>query len=74
MEVRDSGDIPGVTGQGARPETASVIDKIGNDDFDDLKGKPGGRGRACRRCLRGNAPEAYPPDSISSSIKTSLGQ
>ena len=52
MEMRNSGDVPGVTGHGACAETACVVDKIGDDDFDDLHGKSGGGGRACRRGLQ----------------------
>ena len=44
MEVKNSGDVPGVTSHGARAETVNVIDKVGDDHFGDLQGKPGGRG------------------------------
>ena len=43
MEVRNGGDIPGVTGPGACKETALVVDEMGDDHFDNLVGKPGGR-------------------------------
>ena len=46
MEVRDGGDVPGITNQGAREEAGSVIDKVGNHHLDDLQGKFDGRGRA----------------------------
>ena len=56
VEMRNSGDIPRVTGLGACAETASVISKIGDDDFDDLQGKPGGRRTVRCRGLQGNTP------------------
>jgi len=54
----DRGDVPGVTGQGACDESIHVVDKVGDDHFDDLGGKLGGGGRACgamslRRCTCG---------------------
>ena len=39
MEVGNSGSVPGITGHGARAETGYVVDKGGNDHFDDLQGK-----------------------------------
>ena len=45
VEVRNGGEIPGVAGQGAREETGYVVDKMGDDDFDNFQGKPSGRGR-----------------------------
>jgi len=56
MQTRSSGDVPRVTGHGAREETALVIVKIGDDPFDDFQGKSGGRGTVCCRGLRMNAP------------------
>jgi len=53
VEKRDSGDAPGVAGQGTRAEAADVVGKIGDDDFDKLEGKPGSGGRVCRRDLQG---------------------
>jgi len=44
MEVRNGGEIPGVAGQGAGEETGYVVDKMGNNDFDNSQGKPGSRG------------------------------
>ena len=48
VEMGNSGNVPGVTGHGARAETAYIVDKICDDHFDKLKGKPGGRRWACR--------------------------
>ena len=47
IEMRNSGDVPGVTGQGACAETVCVVSKISDDHFDDLQGKPGGRRTVC---------------------------
>jgi len=44
VKMRDRGDVPGVTRQGACEETARVIDEMGNDHFDDLERKLGGGG------------------------------
>jgi len=44
MEMRDRGDVPGVTGEGACKKAGSVIDKMGDDHFNDLQGKVGGGG------------------------------
>ena len=46
-KMRDRGDVPRVTGQGARPKTACVVKKMGDDHFDNLKGKLGGYGLLC---------------------------
>ena len=54
MEMRDSSDIQGVAGQGTRSETAGVVDNIGDDNFDDLLGKPSIS--VCRTSLRKNTP------------------
>jgi hypothetical protein len=56
VKTRNSGDVPGITGQGACAETALVIGKIADDRFDNLQGKSGGRGIVCCRSLRRNAP------------------
>ena len=47
MKMRDRGDVPGVTCQGARQKTAFVIDEIGGDPFNDAQGKLGDSGRLC---------------------------
>ena len=65
MKVGDSGDVPGVTGQGACDETGLVIDKMSDDHFDDLLGEPGGRGWGCQRNVvriirRTRAPDPKP--------------
>ena len=36
MEMRDRGDVPGVTGQGACQKSAFVIDEMGDDNFNDF--------------------------------------
>ena len=52
MEMGNSGDVPGVTGQGACAETVFVVDEMCEDDLDDILGKPpGGEGWVCRRIL-----------------------
>ena len=44
VEMGNGGDIPGVAGHGACAKSAIVVDKIGDDIFDNLLGKPVGRG------------------------------
>jgi len=61
MEMRNGCDIPGVTGQGARKESASIVDEMGDDNFDDLLGKSGGRGRVRRENLRRSTAKIHPP-------------
>ena len=38
MKMRDCGNIPGVTGQGACQKTALVVDKMADDHFDNPLG------------------------------------
>jgi len=45
MEVGNSSDVPGITGHGACAESGRVVDKIGNDHFDDLQWKQPSRVR-----------------------------
>jgi len=45
--MRDRGDVPGITGEGAYKKTACIIYKVGDDHFDDLQGKFGGGVGAC---------------------------
>jgi len=45
VEVGNSGNVPGITGHAARAETGRVVDKVGNDHFDDLQGKQTNRVR-----------------------------
>ena len=52
VEVRDGGNVPGATDQRACEEIGFLVDKIGDDRFDDLQGKPGNRGPGCRMGLR----------------------
>ena len=56
MEMRDSSDVPRVTSQGTCVETGLVVEKMNDDHFNYLQRKPGGGGRACRRCLRRSTP------------------
>ena len=63
MEVRESGDVPGITSQGARQEAAGVIHKVGNHHLNDLQRKLGGRGRARIRYPWGGARRTYSPNS-----------
>jgi len=62
MEVRNGGNVPGVAGQCACAEAAGVVNKIGDDDFDELEGQPGGRGRGRRGDLLEKTPRVHPPD------------
>jgi hypothetical protein len=39
VEMGNCGDIPGVAGHGTCAKSAIVVDKIGEDIFDDLLGK-----------------------------------
>ena len=43
MKMRDGGDVPRVTSQGACQKAGSVIDKMGDDPLDDLLGEIGSR-------------------------------
>ena len=56
VETMNSGDVPGVAGQGTREEAALVVGEIGDDHFDDIQGKLSGGGQACRR-----SPQKRPP-------------
>ena len=47
--MRNNGDIPGVTDQGACEEAGLVIDKMKDDHFDYLRGKFSDRRCASRR-------------------------
>ena len=44
MKVTGGSDIPGVTGQAACAEAERVVEKMADDHFDDLLGKPVGQG------------------------------
>ena len=70
--VRDGGDIPGVTSQGAHAKTGHVVDEICNDHFNDLQGKSCGGG--CRRIPRKDTPGTGPPDSGLTSVPNSLDE
>ena len=62
MEMRDSGDVLGVTGQRACEEAALVVDEMDNDHFEDLPRKPGSMGWGCRRSLRRSSARKDSPD------------
>ena len=70
MEMRDSGGVPGATGQATCAETGSVIDEMENDHFDDLLREAGARGREYRRglprCTRwmNSLGSSFTPDSL----------
>ena len=68
MEVGDGGDIPGVTGQGARAEAARVVGEMGYDHSHDLRGMPGGGGGGGRGGLRRSAFGTHPLNSNLTSI------
>jgi len=74
VEVRDAGDIPGVTSQGACAETAHVIGEVGSDLLNELQGKSAGRGGAYCGGLGRSTPGTYPLDSGSTSIPNSLDE
>ena len=56
MEMRNGGNVPTVTGQGACTEAVCVISKISDKFLDDLKGQSGCRRLVCCRGLWGNFP------------------
>jgi len=72
--MRDSSDVPGVTGHGACEKTGYVVGKIVDDDFDDLQGEPGGRRRARQRSLRRSIRQMVVVESGFGSIPNSLGE
>ena len=74
MEMENGGNVPGVTSQGACEETVCVVSEMGDDHFDDLLGKPGGKGRACGGNLWGSASRTRYPDSCQASVPNSLGE
>ena len=75
MEVGNGDGVPGITGHSACAETGRVIEDIGDDGFDEIQGKPGGRRRACHRGLRrSNPPRARSPYSNSSSVPNSADE
>ena len=48
-----SGDVPRVTGRGARKEGPSVVNKVGDNHFHKFLWEPDGLGRTCGRCFEG---------------------
>ena len=48
VEMRYGGDVPRVTGQGARDETGCVVDEMNDNHFDYFCGKLREGRRACR--------------------------
>ena len=73
MEMGNSGNVPGATGQGAREEGLLVIDEMSDDNFDDLLRKPGDRGRGCHRSLWRSNSRTHSPDSSQVSVPNSHG-
>ena len=71
VKMRDSCDVPRVTGQGTCKETAGVIDQMGNDHFDDLLGKSHGGGLACRGRFWRSTSRTYSPDSSEAPVPSS---
>ena len=65
VEMRDSGNVPVVTGKGAREDAWRVVGEIGDDYFNDLQGEPGSR---CRRSPRISAPSDFGEGSVPSSF------
>jgi len=63
VEMRNNGDVPAGTGQGAREETECVVDEIADNHFKDLRGESGSGKWTHRRSLRVSAPRANPSDS-----------
>ena len=56
MEMRNGGDVPRVTGQGACAETELVVDQVSDDDLNDVLRKAGDRGRGCGGSVRRRTP------------------
>ena len=74
MEVGDSGNVPGVTNQGAKAEATRVVGEVGDDHFNDLVGKPGDRGRGHRGGRRRGTPRTRPLDLGFIWITESVGE
>jgi hypothetical protein len=74
MKMGNGGNVPRVTCQGAREETASVVGKVGDDHFDGLQGKPGGRRQTCRRSLQRRTRRPHLPGYSWSSVPNSLNE
>lgn len=72
MEVRNAGDVPGVTSQRACAETVHVVREVSDDLLTELQGKSGGGGRVYRGGLRRSAPGTYLLESGSTSIPESV--
>ena len=68
MEVRNSGDVPVVTGEGTCEKAGHVIGEIGDDSFNNLQGEPGGRGWACHRSPQISTPRDFGKGSVPSSF------
>lgn len=74
MEMRDGGDVPRVTCQGARAETGHIVDETADDNSNDLQGKSGGGGAGCRGGLKRSTPGTHPLDSGLTSIPNSFDE
>ena len=44
MEMGNGDNVPGVTGHSACVKTVHIVGEVGDDHFNDLLGKPVGRG------------------------------
>lgn len=72
MEVGDSGDVPGVTRQGARAEVACVLVEMSDEGFNSLQGTPSSGGLVRCEGLNRSTPGTHPLDSGSTPIQTLL--
>jgi len=72
MEIRDGGNVPGVTGQGTRQKAAGVVDEMGDNHFDELQWKLGGRGQPHGwnrwQIMCGECPNDPVPNSLNESL------
>ena len=71
MDVRNSSNVPRETGSGACEETEPVIDKVGDDHFNDLQWKPICGRRAFRGRPWGSGTETESPDHSYGSVPNS---
>ena len=72
MEMGNGSKVQGVTGQGACKKTVYVVGKMRDDHLDDILGKPGGRGQACRGSIRGTTSRMRSLDYCQASIPNSI--
>jgi hypothetical protein len=74
VEMRNGGDVPAVTGQGACEETACVVGEMDDDQSDYFLGKSGGDGRGRRGSPQRNAAGKGPPDSSETPVPNPLDE